>query len=236
MTFIKNTLVKMVLGNKYSNDTYIKHLKDIGVTIGERTVFHHPRSAKVDEQYPTLIKIGNNCHFANDFTIYTHDYSWCVGSNINGELFGACGKVEIGDNVFCGQDVTILRNVKIGSNCIIGSKSLVCKNIPDGEVWGGNPACFICKTEDFINKRREKQLEEAVILFKSYYEKYNEIPPSELFFEFFYLFENPCETENVRFKKQINCFNQEMVYMVYKNKKTYFKNYDAFCNYCVSKI
>ena len=101
---------------------------------------------------------------------------------------------------------------------------------------GGNPACFICKTEDFINKRREKQLEEAVILFKSYYEKYNEIPPSELFFEFFYLFENPCETENVRFKKQINCFNQEMVYMVYKNKKTYFKNYDAFCNYCVSKI
>lgn len=234
MSFVKNTLLKIVLGSKYSNDTYIKHLREIGISIGERTVFHNPRSTKIDEQYPTLIKIGNGCHFANDFTIYTHDFSWCIGTALTGELFGACGKVEIGNNVFCGQDVTILRNVKVGSNCIIGSKSLVCRNVPDGEVWGGNPAKFICKTDEFINKRKNMQVQEAKILFKSYYDKYKSIPPKEIFFEYFWLFENPNSTQNELFIKQVNNFDLQIILDFYKNKANVFENYSEFCKYCIA--
>ena len=53
--------------------------------------------------------------------------------------------VVIEDNVFIGAHTTILKGVKIGKNSIIGSCSLVSKEIPPNEVWGGNPAKFIKK-------------------------------------------------------------------------------------------
>ena len=62
------------------------------------------------------------------------------------------GKIEIGDNTFIGTRSTILPNVAIGKNCIVGACSLVTKNIPDGQVWGGVPAHFICETSAFAEK------------------------------------------------------------------------------------
>ena len=53
--------------------------------------------------------------------------------------------VNIEDNVFIGAHTTILKGVKIGKNSIIGSCSLVSKEIPPNEVWGGNPSKFIKK-------------------------------------------------------------------------------------------
>ena len=42
--------------------------------------------------------------------------------------------------------------VVIGDNCIIGAGSLVTKNIPAGEIWGGVPAHYIGTTADFAEK------------------------------------------------------------------------------------
>mgnify|MGYP001809558349 FL=1 len=44
-----------------------------------------------------------------------------------------------------GANVTILGGVTIGENSMIGAGSVVTKNIPDGELWVGNPAKFIRK-------------------------------------------------------------------------------------------
>lgn len=52
-------------------------------------------------------------------------------------------EVFIGDNSFIGAHSIILKGVKIGKRCIIGAGSVVAKNIPDGEIWAGNPAKFI---------------------------------------------------------------------------------------------
>ncbi len=38
--------------------------------------------------------------------------------------------------------------VTIGKESVVGAGSVVIKDIPDGEVWAGNPAKFIKKTED----------------------------------------------------------------------------------------
>lgn len=56
-----------------------------------------------------------------------------------------CEKVIIKKNVFIGAHSTILKGVTIGENSIIGSCSLVSKNIPNDEIWGGNPIRFIKK-------------------------------------------------------------------------------------------
>jgi UDP-2-acetamido-3-amino-2,3-dideoxy-glucuronate N-acetyltransferase len=44
-----------------------------------------------------------------------------------------------------GANATILGGVCIGEKSMIGAGSVVTKNIPDGELWLGNPARFIRK-------------------------------------------------------------------------------------------
>lgn len=51
--------------------------------------------------------------------------------------------IVIKDNVFIGAYSLILKGVTIGENSIVGSGSVVTKNIPDNEIWAGNPAKFL---------------------------------------------------------------------------------------------
>lgn len=51
--------------------------------------------------------------------------------------------IVIGDYVFIGANCTILKGITIGSKSIIGAGSVVSTNIPEGEIWAGNPARFI---------------------------------------------------------------------------------------------
>jgi UDP-2-acetamido-3-amino-2,3-dideoxy-glucuronate N-acetyltransferase len=44
-----------------------------------------------------------------------------------------------------GANATILGGVYIGRKSMIGAGSVVTKNVPDGELWMGNPAKFIRK-------------------------------------------------------------------------------------------
>lgn len=48
---------------------------------------------------------------------------------------------------FIGANSIILKGCTIGENSIIGAGSVVTKNVPDNEVWGGNPAVFQKKAE-----------------------------------------------------------------------------------------
>lgn len=55
------------------------------------------------------------------------------------------GKVHIKRNAFLGCNTIICKPVIIGENSVIGAGSIVTKDIPDNEVWAGNPAKFIRK-------------------------------------------------------------------------------------------
>ena len=51
------------------------------------------------------------------------------------------------EHCFIGWNVTICKPVTIGRYSVVGAGSVVTKNIPDYEVWAGNPAKFIRKIE-----------------------------------------------------------------------------------------
>jgi len=55
--------------------------------------------------------------------------------------------VIIKKNAFVGGYSIIQKGVTIGENAIIAAGSVVTKDVPDKEMWGGHPACFIRSIE-----------------------------------------------------------------------------------------
>lgn len=53
--------------------------------------------------------------------------------------------VHIGDYVFIGARCIVCKGVNIGSKSMVAAGSVVVKDIPEGELWGGNPARFVKK-------------------------------------------------------------------------------------------
>ena len=62
------------------------------------------------------------------------------------------GKIKIGDNSYVGLGIHIMPGITIGNNFLIAASSIVTHSVPDNEVWGGVPAKFICKVDDYIKK------------------------------------------------------------------------------------
>ena len=67
-----------------------------------------------------------------------NDYTATISASINVE-----------DDVFIGANSIILKGVSIGKRSIIGAGSIVTKNVPNDEIWAGNPAKFIRKTNNY---------------------------------------------------------------------------------------
>ena len=85
--------------------------------------------------------IGMNCViYDTDF----HDLDYRKRSAIPEDYSHVAKRpVRIGRHVFIGAHSTILKGVTIGDGAIVGAGAVVTKNIPAGEIWGGNPARFL---------------------------------------------------------------------------------------------
>lgn len=55
------------------------------------------------------------------------------------------GDTVIGNDVWIGQNVTVMSGIKIGDGAIIAANSTVVKNVEPYTIYGGNPAKFIKK-------------------------------------------------------------------------------------------
>jgi maltose O-acetyltransferase len=71
--------------------------------------------------------------------IYTQDHK-ISGWGYDGY---SIGDVVIGNNVWIGGRVTILKGVTIGDNAVIGAASVVTKDVPKNAIVAGNPARVI---------------------------------------------------------------------------------------------
>lgn len=154
---IKEIVKKILYREKADSNSYEKHLRKLGVRIGDRTVIYVPTKTCIDITRPWLIEIGNDVKITEGVTILTHGYDWSVLQNVYGEILGSAGKVKIGNNVFIGMKTTILKNVEIGNDVIIEANSLVNKNIPSNVVVAGNPARIIMSIDEYYQKRKLMQ-------------------------------------------------------------------------------
>ncbi len=87
--------------------------------------------------------IGSNCAIARGVTIMDSDLHDIYDHN--NRVINPPSPVNIGNNVWIGENATILKGVTIGNNSIIGSGSVVTKSFPENSLIAGNPARLIPK-------------------------------------------------------------------------------------------
>lgn len=94
-----------------------------------------------------MIRIEDNVLIGGSNRIYDHDFhslqyeDRVIGSDTNVKS----APVIIKEGAFIGANSIILKGVTIGKHSVIGAGSVVTKNVPDNEIWAGNPATFIRK-------------------------------------------------------------------------------------------
>lgn len=227
---LKEFFKKIVYGRRYSSETYINHLRKIGVDIGEDCTIYVPTKTIIDEQYPWMITIGNHVRITEGVKILTHDYAWSVLKSDIGVICGASGTVRIGNNVFIGMNTIITRNVEIGDNVIVGAGSVVTSNCDSNSVYAGVPAKRIMSIDDYCEKRTKVQFAEARKLAIEFYNRYGKRPEKEVFHEYFMLFETvEGAMQNNMFRKKIQLGENESSTIAYMDMhKPMFSGYDEF--------
>ena len=231
MFFLKKIIRKIMFKNKASGREYISYLRQKGMTIGEDVILYAPTKIEIDEQYPWMVKIGNHVRITQGVTFLTHDYSWSVIKGISGAIYGNAKPVKIGNNVFIGMNSMILGGTEIGDNVIIGAGSVVSKKCESNSVYAGNPAKRIMGIDEFIEKRKNKQYEEAKVLAREYYRCYQKMPSADVFHEFFMLFDDKAGLETFD-KKMSLCDNYQLSLDYLKNNKPMFQTFEEFIDSC----
>ena len=72
---------------------------------------------------------------------------------------GQTAKICIAENVWIGDGATVCKGVTIGANSVIGTGSVVTKNIPPNVVAAGNPTQVICSLDDFEERCIAKHID-----------------------------------------------------------------------------
>jgi acetyltransferase-like isoleucine patch superfamily enzyme len=110
---------------------FISH-KDACISIGDHTFINYGSSIFAHK----LVKIGRHCLLGH--------YTFILDNNEHGveqrEVLPETAPVIIEDHVWVGSHVRILPGVSIGHHSVVGTGSVVTKNIPANCLAVGNPA------------------------------------------------------------------------------------------------
>jgi acetyltransferase-like isoleucine patch superfamily enzyme len=109
------------------------------IDIGADTVFGHHCTIAARAS----VIIGHDCLIGELVSIRDHDHA-STGTGVPMRLQGhAVARVRIGNDVWLGAKVTVLKGVTIGDGAIVGANAVVTSDIPSGAVAVGIPARVI---------------------------------------------------------------------------------------------
>jgi len=105
------------------------------VSIGSNNAFSNNISVIANER----IVIGNDCLIGDRVSIFDSDFHE-IDPALRRSGTGASKPVQIGNNVWIGSSVIIMKGVTVGDNSVIGVMSVVNRPVPPNSVAVGNPA------------------------------------------------------------------------------------------------
>lgn len=125
------------IGKKSSYNGTIHIGENCKVKIGNQLTITH--NCTINTAEATSITIGDDCMFASDNHIYSHDYHSILDIESKNRANPSLS-VHIGNHVWLANEVVVLSGSDIGDGSVIGWRSLVKSKIPPNSVAVGNPA------------------------------------------------------------------------------------------------
>ncbi|NEP85839.1 MAG: acyltransferase [Okeania sp. SIO2C2] len=119
------------------------------ISIGENTTMMRVR---IFLHESGKISIGDDCMFSGDIYMNVSDVHSILDLE-SGKRINPPENIEIGSHVCICQGCTILKGVTIGSNSVIGAKSLVSNNVPQNTIVAGVPAKIVKENITWDRKR-----------------------------------------------------------------------------------
>jgi len=110
---------------------------------GDKPFFFIGNNVSFDAIHPENITIYNGVHITADCTLLTHKLD--TRNPDLSDIFWLENFIVLKERAFIGTKTVICNDVTIGEGAIVGAGSIVSKDIPPYEIWGGNPARFIKK-------------------------------------------------------------------------------------------
>ena len=116
--------------------------------------------------------IGDDCMFSNEVTIRGGESPHLLFDRNTGEYIDISDGIFIGNHVWIGEKVFIMKNVTIPNECIVGAGSVVTKRF-DKEycVIAGNPARVVRENVQWV--KNYGHLEKNSKFYQSYYNHIN---------------------------------------------------------------
>lgn len=129
-----------------------KQARHMGVKIGKNCIIE----TRNWSSEPYLVTIGNNVAITRGVSIHTHG----GGRTIRQQHpdFDIFGKVVIEDWAYIGAFSQIMPGVTIGEGALVAAGSVVTKSVAPHTVVGGNPAKYICTTEEYYERNKQFDL------------------------------------------------------------------------------
>lgn len=117
---------------------------DKGVTFATDIKLGNGSGIGANCSIPSGVSIGENVMMGIDILMFTNEHRH---DDITVPM-GAQGRtpvepIVIEDDVWIGSRSLIMKGVHIGHGAIIAAGSVVTKDVPAYEIWGGNPARFL---------------------------------------------------------------------------------------------
>jgi len=83
------------------------------------------------------LEIGHNCSISTGVQIYTHDtVDWAVSGGVAPYVRAP---VRIGSCCYLGPNTVVAKGVSIGDHCVVGTGSLVNRDVPSYSIAVGSP-------------------------------------------------------------------------------------------------
>lgn len=99
------------------------------------------------------IEIGRQCMFSSNITVRVGD-SHSIIDDASGKRINPSETVIIGDHVWIGSQVILLKGTQIPSNCIVGSGSVVTKHFDEqNTIIAGNPGRIVKRGINWLTAR-----------------------------------------------------------------------------------
>ena len=122
--------------------------RHLGVIIGKKCLI----STRDWPSEGYLVTIGNHVQRTPHVSIHTHGGAQAI-RHLHPD-FDVFGKVVIEDWAYIGTGSQIMPGVTIGEGALVAAGSIVTKSVAPYTVVGGNPAKFLCTTEEYYERNK----------------------------------------------------------------------------------